>query len=234
MHVTGWIYEKLNVLQSRDPADLEEALLWCMRSIDYIKKFSHRIDSDKEAVRAAGDSMLRKASLERLCSGLCANLQRRNDAERYWNAAYSYSKRSNDTDLEYQLLLSRIDFSWESPTNNAQRLVNFAPAKKKGYALMELAQVLMFSGDFVGAQNVLFECLVHYKSSLMPDDTELLHARLIFLYKYFHRLERSETSDCRNERRKMYELIADSFCSYGGERKEMSEHALKFYKLMLQ
>ncbi|KAK6044907.1 hypothetical protein COOONC_17588, partial [Cooperia oncophora] len=101
LHVTGWVYEKLNMQQSHNTADLEE---------------------------------------ERLCSGLCANLQRKSEAEKYWNSAYSYAKRTHDADLEYQLLLARIDFSWESPVNNAQRLVNFAPTKKKGYALMELAQ----------------------------------------------------------------------------------------------
>ncbi|CAJ0597863.1 unnamed protein product [Cylicocyclus nassatus] len=49
--------------------------------------------------------------------------------------------RNQDAELEYQLLLARIDFSWESPLKNAQRLINFTPLKKKGQALMELAQV---------------------------------------------------------------------------------------------
>ncbi|VDM76251.1 unnamed protein product [Strongylus vulgaris] len=43
---------------------------------------------------------------------------------------------------------------------------------------MELAQVLMFAGDFLAAQNALFECLLHNKSTLAPDDAELLDARL--------------------------------------------------------
>ncbi|KAK6045157.1 hypothetical protein COOONC_17338, partial [Cooperia oncophora] len=131
LHVTGWVYEKLNMQQSHNTADLEEALSWCLKSVDYIKKFGHRIDTDKKAVRVGGDSARRKAGLERLCSGLCANLQRKSEAEKYWNSAYSYAKRTHDADLEYQLLLARIDFSWESPVNNAQRLVNFAPTKKK-------------------------------------------------------------------------------------------------------
>ncbi|KAK6051015.1 tetratricopeptide repeat protein, partial [Cooperia oncophora] len=233
LHVTGWVYEKLNMQQSHNTADLEEALSWCLKSVDYIKKFGHRIDTDKKAVRVGGDSARRKAGLERLCSGLCANLQRKSEAEKYWNSAYSYAKRTHDADLEYQLLLARIDFSWESPVNNAQRLVNFAPTKKKGYALMELAQVLMYAGDFLNAQNALFECLLHHRSSLMADDADLLNARVVFLYKYFYRLDRSKSSDCdRRERRRMYELIADSFCSYGGERREIFEHALKFYKMM--
>ncbi|KAK5974021.1 hypothetical protein GCK32_011325 [Trichostrongylus colubriformis] len=221
--------------QSHNTADLEEALLWCLRSIDYIKKFGQRIDTDKKAVRVGGDSARRKAGLERLCSGICANLQRKSEAEKYWDSAYSYAKRTHDADLEYQLLLARIDFSWESPVNNAQRLVNFAPAKKKGYALMELAQVLMYAGDFLSAQNTLLECLLHHRASLMAEDADLLDARMVFLYKYFHRLERSKCSDCsRRERRRMYELIADSFCSYGGERREIFEHALKFYTMMFQ
>ncbi|VDL65445.1 unnamed protein product [Nippostrongylus brasiliensis] len=141
--------------------------------------------------------------------------------------------RTNDAELEYQLLLARIDFSWESPVKNAQRLVNFAPAKSKGYAIVELAQVLMYTGDFLSAQNALLDCLLHHRSSLMADDAELLDARVVFLYKYFQRLERTKDPDCdRKERRRMYELIADSFCFYGGERKEMLEHALKYYKLM--
>ncbi|EYB93507.1 hypothetical protein Y032_0181g850 [Ancylostoma ceylanicum] len=235
LHVSGWIYEKLNMQQSHDSADLEEALSWCVKSIDYIKKFGHRIDADRKAVRVGGDSARRKAGLERLCSGICANLQRRTEAEKYWNAAYAYAKRSHDVELEYQLLLARIDFSWESPLKNAQRLVNFAPLKKKGYAIMELAQVLMFAGDFLGAQNALFECLLHHRPSLMADDAELLDARVVFMYKYFHRLDRTRSPDCsRTERRKMYELIADAFCSYGGDRKEILEHAVKYYKLMFQ
>ncbi|RCN28136.1 tetratricopeptide repeat protein [Ancylostoma caninum] len=79
LHVSGWIYEKLNMQQSHDPADLEE-------------KFGHRIDADRKAVRVGGDSARRKAGLERLCSGICANLQRRTEAEKYWNAAYAYAK----------------------------------------------------------------------------------------------------------------------------------------------
>ncbi|VDL83373.1 unnamed protein product [Nippostrongylus brasiliensis] len=233
LHVTGWVYEKLNVEQSHNSDDLKEALSWGLKSIDYIKKFGYRIDADKKAVRVGGDSARRKAGLERLCSGLCANLQRRSDAEKYWNAAYSYAKRTNDAELEYQLLLARIDFSWESPVKNAQRLVNFAPVKSKGYAIVELAQVLMYTGDFLSAQNALLDCLLHHRSSLMADDAELLDARVVFLYKYFQRLERTKDADCdRKERRQMYELIADSFCFYGGERKEMLEHALKYYKLM--
>ncbi|VDM76250.1 unnamed protein product [Strongylus vulgaris] len=216
LHVTGWIYEKLAMQQSNNPADLEEALSWCVKSIDYIKKTGHRIDADKKAVRIGGDSARRKAGLERLCSGICANLQRRVEAEKFWNLAYAYAKRSQDIELEYQLLLARIDFSWESPLKNAQRLVNFAPSKRKGLAIMELAQVLMFAGDFLAAQNALFECLLHNKSTLAPDDAELLDARVIFLYKYFNRLDRARDPSCsRSERRKMYELIADSFCSYG-------------------
>uniref|UniRef100_A0A7I4XYK0 Tonsoku-like protein n=2 Tax=Haemonchus contortus TaxID=6289 RepID=A0A7I4XYK0_HAECO len=235
LHVTGWVYEKLHMQQSHNTDDLEEALSWGLKSIDYLKKFGHRIDTDKKAVRVGGDSARRKAGLERLCSGLCANLHRKSEAEKYWNSAYAYAKRAHDAELEYQLLLARIDFSWESPVNNAQRLVNFAPTKKKGYALMELAQVLMYVGDFLNAQNALFECLLHHRSSLTAEDAELLDARVIFLYKYFYRLDRSKSSDCdRKERRRMYELIADSFCSYGGERKEIFEHALKFYKLMFQ
>uniref|UniRef100_A0A0K0DJU1 ANK_REP_REGION domain-containing protein n=1 Tax=Angiostrongylus cantonensis TaxID=6313 RepID=A0A0K0DJU1_ANGCA len=105
LHVTGWIYEKLNMQQSHDPIDLEKALSWCIKSIDYIKKFGHSIDADRKAVRIGGDSARRKAGLSSECS--------------------------------------------------------------------------------------------------------------------------------RSERRKMYELIADSFCSYGSERKEMLEHAIKFYKMML-
>ncbi|CAJ0605826.1 unnamed protein product [Cylicocyclus nassatus] len=235
LHVSGWIYEKLAMQQLQNTADLEEALSWCLKSIDYIKKAGHRIDCDRKAVRVAGDSARRKAGLERLCSGICANLQRRSEAEKYWNTAYAYAKRNQDSELEYQLLLARIDFSWESPLKNAQRLVNFAPSKKKGQAIMELAQVLTFAGDFLAAQNALLECLLHHKSSLMPDDADLLEARLIFLYKYFHRLDRSKDPGCsRGERRKMYELIADSLCSYGGDRKELLEHAVKYYKLMFQ
>ncbi|KHJ87273.1 tetratricopeptide repeat protein, partial [Oesophagostomum dentatum] len=143
--------------------------------------------------------------------------------------------RSHDVDLEYQLLLARIDFSWESPVKNAQRLVNFAPPKKKGYGIMELAQVLICTGDFLGAQNALLECLLHHKPSLMPDDAELLDARVVFLYKYFSRLDRTRDPDCsRSERRRMYELIADAFCTYGGDRREILEHALKYYRLMFQ
>ncbi|VDM54746.1 unnamed protein product [Angiostrongylus costaricensis] len=106
LHVTGWIYEKLNMQQSHDPIDLEKALSWCIKSIDYIKKFGHSIDADRKAVRIGGDSARRKAGLSSECS--------------------------------------------------------------------------------------------------------------------------------RSERRKMYELIADSFCSYGSERKEMLQHAIKFYKMMLK
>ncbi|CAJ0609724.1 unnamed protein product [Cylicocyclus nassatus] len=43
------------------------------------------------------------------------------------------SRRNQDAELEYQLLLARIDFVWESPLKNAQTLVNFAPSKKKVY-----------------------------------------------------------------------------------------------------
>ncbi|KIH51336.1 tetratricopeptide repeat protein, partial [Ancylostoma duodenale] len=63
LHVSGWIYEKLNMQQSHDSADLEEALSWCVKSIDYIKKFGHRIDADRKAVRVGGDSARRKAGL---------------------------------------------------------------------------------------------------------------------------------------------------------------------------
>ncbi|KIH57187.1 hypothetical protein ANCDUO_12626 [Ancylostoma duodenale] len=63
LHVSGWIYEKLNMQQSHDSADLEEALSWCVKSIDYIKKFGHRIDVDRKAVRVGGDSARRKAGL---------------------------------------------------------------------------------------------------------------------------------------------------------------------------
>lgn len=57
------------------------------------------------------------------------------------SAILSSFRRTDDVELEYQLLLARIDFSWESPVKNAQRLVNFSPAKKKGSAIIELAQV---------------------------------------------------------------------------------------------
>lgn len=181
LHVTGWVFEKLNVQQSHDPADLEEALLWCLQSMDYIRNFGHKIDIDREAVRVGGNSARRKAGLERLCSGLCANLQRQSDAEKYWNAAYAYARRTDDVELEYQLLLARIDFSWESPVKNAQRLVNFSPAKKKGSAIIELAQVLMYAGDFLCAQNALLECLLHHRSSLVAEDAQLLDARVIFV-----------------------------------------------------
>ncbi|KHJ89676.1 tetratricopeptide repeat protein [Oesophagostomum dentatum] len=68
LHVSGWIYEKLNIQQSHDSADLQEALSWCIKSIDYIKKFGHRIDADRKAVRVGGDSARRKAGLVGLSS----------------------------------------------------------------------------------------------------------------------------------------------------------------------
>ncbi|RCN29242.1 leucine Rich repeat-containing domain protein [Ancylostoma caninum] len=115
----------------------------------------------------------------------------------------------------------------------------FCPIEEKGICYNGIGPgksiVLLFAGDFLGAQNALFECLLHHRSSLMADDAELLDARVVFMYKFFHRLDRTRSPDCsRTERRKMYELIADAFCSYGGDRKEVLEHAIKYYKLMFQ
>ncbi|CAJ0600155.1 unnamed protein product [Cylicocyclus nassatus] len=93
-------------------------------------KVGHRIDCGRKAVRVAGDSARRKAGLLILIA--FASI----DSVGYKGKKEPrYRARISPSTGPHRLLV------WESPLKNAQRLVNFAPLKKKGQALMELAQV---------------------------------------------------------------------------------------------
>ena len=86
-----------------------------------------------------------------------------------------FSARKDEAML-YDLRQARLDFGWLDPVDTAQRLVNMAPAKKKGIALIELGQVREF--DILSLVNSTF-LLLHLSAALLisiqvPPDSFIL------------------------------------------------------------
>uniref|UniRef100_A0A1I7XE78 ANK_REP_REGION domain-containing protein n=1 Tax=Heterorhabditis bacteriophora TaxID=37862 RepID=A0A1I7XE78_HETBA len=203
--------------------DLQQALSWCEKSIEYIKTYGHKIDGNLEGVKSGGNAARRKAGL---VSGWCLTLK--------WTSVNIC--RSGFAQVSLLILdCAKTQRSiGDQHTPMLSKLCNIATPKRKGPALMELGQALMYAGDMIGAQSKLLECLAKYKSSLTIVDTEILEARIVFLYEYLYRLRKAENKETpRKIRRKMYEKIADSLCDYTRERKDLLKMALKFYEKML-
>ncbi|CAI4231458.1 unnamed protein product [Auanema sp. JU1783] len=235
-HVSGWVLQRLWAEDPCRPRQLlEEASQYLKRSIRLIKENASGIDSDSKAVESGGDSRKRKARAETLYAGIAGCLGFREEAVAAWNRAHGYAQKHGDQDLKFELLLLRIDFSWENRhVELARKLLNGAPEKKKGAALLELSQAYIFEQDFFSAQKTLYDCLNKHYNNLSEKDRDILDRRIVFLYRYFDAKNKiDDPSLPRQVKRKCSDIIADSLIEFSDDRKVLHTLAIDFYTKML-